>query len=414
MLKRIATADLRTGMFLEELCGSWMDHPFWRAKFTVRTPGELAQIRSSGVVEVWIDTGKGQDVADGLVRAGDRERVLQVAQDWVAEVAAEQPAPVVSADPALELARAARQVHAARERVAAMFATARMGALQDVRAARELAGEVTASVARHPSALISLARLKRADDYTFMHSVAVSALMVALARTLELSEEQQNEAGLAGLLHDVGKVRVPLTILNKPGSLDSAEWAQMNRHPQIGAEIVAQADGMTPAVLDAIRHHHEKFDGSGYPQGLAGTGIPELARMAVVCDVYDAVTSERPYKSGWQPTQAIRKMAEWEGHFDTRIFRAFVKTVGIYPLGSLVRLRSQRLAVVTGHNPQQLLRPTVKAFFSLRSRVHFAPVTIELGSERDEQIMDFEDPKAHGLTHCHELWLPQDPGRHAA
>jgi hypothetical protein len=129
--------------------------------------------------------------------------------------------------------------------------------------------------------------------------------------------------------------------------------------------------------------------------------------MAAVCDVYDAVTSARPYKAGWQPTAAIRKMTEWTGHFDKNIFKAFVKTVGIYPVGSLVRLQSQRLAVVVDHDPANLLQPTVKVFFSLRSKMHVVPFLLKLDKARDtDRIIGFEDPAEHGLTHFNEIWVP--------
>ena len=132
-----------------------------------------------------------------------------------------------------------------------------------------------------------------------------------------------------------------------------------------------------------------------------------IAKMAAVCDVYDAVTSERPYKCGWQPTAAIRKMTEWTGHFDSTIFKAFIKTVGIYPVGSLVRLKSQRLAVVVDHDPTHLLQPTVKAFFSLRSKMYIAPILLKLDKpDSGDRIVGFEDPAVHGITRLEDLWIP--------
>jgi HD-GYP domain-containing protein (c-di-GMP phosphodiesterase class II) len=212
---------------------------------------------------------------------------------------------------------------------------------------------------------------------------------------------------MAGLLHDVGKAQIPLAILNKPGALDEAEWETMRSHAERGRAILGETRGVTAATLDAVLHHHEKIDGSGYPERLAGDRIPELARMAAVCDVYDAITSNRPYKGGWQPTEAIRKMTEWTGHFDSTIFKAFVKAVGIYPVGSLVRLKSQRLAVVLDHDPAHLLQPTVKVFFSLRSMVHIEPLVVKLDKSRESDlILGFEDPGTYGFTHFNELWMP--------
>ncbi len=411
MLKRIAAADLRVGMYIEEFCGSWMDHPFWRSRFLIANEDVLAKIRASGVDEVMIDAAKGADTAcagHGSNGANGHAPAAGISPDDAAAGALidEARRTARSADLAQEIERATRILREARGHVSEMFSAARLGGIRDTDGAERMVDNIADSVARHPTAMIGLSRLKRADDYTFLHSVAVSALMVALARTLEFDEAQVRNAGMAGLMHDVGKAQVPLAILNKPGSLDDTEWTTMRQHPERGHAILSGAQGITPEALDAVLHHHEKIDGSGYPHKLAGDDISLLARMTAVCDVYDAVTSNRPYKDGWQPTAAIRKMTEWKGHFDPRLFSAFVKTVGIYPVGSVVRLQSQRLAVVVDHDPSRLLQPTVKVFFSLRSKVHIVPVLLHLDKATADRIVGFEDPAAHGLTRVNELWLP--------
>ena len=208
-----------------------------------------------------------------------------------------------------------------------------------------LVEQISASLARNGSALLGLARLKTKDEYTYMHSVAVCALMVALARQLGLPRTVQ-EAGMAGLLHDIGKMAMPLDVLNKPGKLTEDEYAIMRSHPERGhAMLLAALTSVSDAALDVCLHHHEKVDGTGYPHRLAGERISLLARMGAICDVYDAITSNRPYKAAWTP-RSLARMAQWQGHFDTRLLHAFVRAVGIYPLGSLVRLQSGRLGVV--------------------------------------------------------------------
>jgi len=410
-------------MFVEELCGSWMDHPFWRVHFVVKTDKELRQIRDSGVGELWIDTDKGLDLDDAsrAVSAGREQADAQVEQDLRrVAVDGQGAAPTAAAAPAVlarrpgagsdldgELERASKIFRESRKVVGDMFSEARMGSVRSTDAAESVVDAIADSVARHPSAMIGLSRLKRADDYTFMHSMAVSALMVALARTMGLDEEQVKVAGMAGLLHDVGKAQIPLSVLNKPGTLSDAEWTTMRSHPERGHRMLLDTRGVRPEALDAVLHHHEKVDGSGYPHHLRAEQITDLARMTAVCDVYDAITSDRPYKAGWQPTVAIRKMTEWVGHFDGTIFKGFVRTVGIYPIGSLVRLKSQRLAVVVGHDSSHLLQPTVKAFFSLRSKVYIEPTLVALGDENtSDRIVGYEDPAAHGITRIGDLWVP--------
>ena len=284
-----------------------------------------------------------------------------------------------------------------------MFQEARMGKAIEAEAAAPLVEEISNSVLRNPGALISLARLKTADDYTFMHSVAVCALMIALARQLGLDEQQTREAGMAGLLHDLGKAMIPLEILNKPGKLTDEEFALVKTHPAEGHKLLLGGTGINEISKDVCLHHHEKVDGSGYPKGLSGDSMSLYAKMGAVCDVYDAVTSNRPYKAGWDPAESIKRMAEWTGHFDATVFQAFVKSLGIYPIGSLVRLASGKLGVVTEQGEQSLLKPKVKVFFSTRSQAYIKPETIDL-ARSPEKIAGREDAAKWGIKDIDRYW----------
>ena len=216
-----------------------------------------------------------------------------------------------------EVKRAAKICANGKAAVVSMFQEVRMGNAISAEAAGELVDEISSSVLRNPGALISLARLKTADDYTYMHSVAVCALMVALARQLGLDEKDTREAGMAGLLHDLGKALMPMDVLNKPGKLTDAEFTIIKSHPVEGHRLLVEGKSASAIVLDVCLHHHEKVDGSGYPDRLPGDKISLHAKMGAVCDVYDAITSNRPYKAGWDPAESIRKMTEWsKGHFD--------------------------------------------------------------------------------------------------
>lgn len=281
-----------------------------------------------------------------------------------------------------------------------------MGRAVDADGAQNLVAEISDSVTRNPGALISLARLKTADDYTFMHSVAVCALMVALARQLNLDDEQTRLAGMAGLLHDMGKAAIPLAILNKPGKLTDHEFDVIRSHPVEGYHILREGGNLPDAVLDACLHHHEKIDGSGYPDRLSGATISEIARMAAICDVYDAVTSDRPYKRGWDPAGSLQRMAEWtKDHFDSRLFHAFVKSIGIYPVGSLVRLASGHVGVVIEQSPTALTTPIVKVFFSTKSGLRIAPEIINLSApDCHDKIVARENPDKWRFPDLNELW----------
>lgn len=407
MLKRIAVADVRLGMFVQELCGSWMEHPFWRTRFVLTDPRDIERLRQSSVRELWIDVSQGLDVDGAAVGVTTVEQVEQAAARTLAPAVAAPTLPT-RVELRAELSAARRIVADARPQIMSMFNEARLGKAVDVGQARDLVERIRGSIQRSPAAVISVARLKRADEYTFMHSVAVSGLMIALAQQLGLSEAEVAEAGAAGLLHDLGKAKVPDAILNKPAALTDSEFTTMRQHPEIGYRMLADDQQASESVLDVVLHHHEKMDGSGYPKRLPADRISRLARMGAICDVYDAITSNRPYKAGWDPAEAVRKMAEWAGgHFDPALFQAFVKTVGIYPIGSLVRMESGRIGVVVEQSGSSLLTPRVKVFFSLRKQLRIAPQVIDLAAPgTQDRIVGREDPAQWQFRDLDTLWQP--------
>jgi HD-GYP domain-containing protein (c-di-GMP phosphodiesterase class II) len=211
---------------------------------------------------------------------------------------------------------------------------------------------------------------------------------------------------MAGLVHDIGKVLMPTEILNKPGPLTNEEYAVMKGHPQAGYELLREANGVGASAMDVCLHHHEKMNGHGYPFGLSGDRISMLARMGAVCDVYDAITSNRPYKPGWDPALSVQKMAQWsrEGHFDDRVFQTFVKSIGIYPVGSLVRLSSGRIAVVVDQVPGKLLAPVVATLLDAATRLPCDGERIDLSTSPGERIVSREIAEAWGLDAIDDHW----------
>lgn len=414
-LRKISVSDLRPGMFLTEMCGSWMDHPFWNTRFLLDNPADIESLRNSAVKEVWIDTSRGLDVATEDVQAPTESRAEAEArsEQELVQTLTEPTILVPRVELASEVKRAAALCGKAKGEVTAMFSEARMGKAVAAEKLEPLVEEISSSVQRNPGALVSLARLKTADDYTFMHSVAVCGLMIALARQLGLEPDQIRQAGMAGLIHDLGKAMVPLEILNKPGKLTDEEFDRMKQHPRYGYDMLMEGAGVGEVPLDVCLHHHEKVDGSGYPDRLDSDTISLFAKMGAVCDVYDAITSDRPYKSGWDPAVAIRKMNEWsKGHFDPRVFQAFVKSVGIYPIGSLVKLDSGLLGVVVEISPDSLLTPSVKTFYCTRRKSRLMPKVLDLSTlNGKERIKSWEDPSHWNFPDLNELWSGMESPR---
>jgi HD-GYP domain-containing protein (c-di-GMP phosphodiesterase class II) len=392
MLKVIATKQVRLGMFIQELKGAWIDHPFWKTSFRLEDPADLKKLQASGVKQVVIDTSKGIDIVDAPK--------------------AIMPAPEIKTTPKPirisaieERERAKWVINASKKAVISMFNDVRMGKVVNAEAAMQCVDDIAASVARNEGALISLLRLKNKDDYTYMHSVAVCALMVALARGLELSEAEIKQAGLAGLLHDIGKAGIPLEILNKPAALTDEEFTLVRLHPERGHTLLLQADITDEVVLDVCLHHHEKVNGMGYPHKLKADEISLFAKMGAVCDVYDAITSHRPYKENWEPSDSLQRMAQWADHFDDRVFKAFVKSVGIYPIGSMVKLKSGRLAVVIDQSQKSLLTPIVKVFFSTKAKSRIPMDVLDLSkSGLQDVIIGHENPLLWGINDVDKIW----------
>lgn len=235
------------------------------------------------------------------------------------------------------------------------------------------------SIFRNQDALLPLGRLKEHDHYTFQHSVSVCTLMIAFARGLELDRATIKEIAIGALLHDVGKAKVPENILNKPAKLTEAEFAKMKSHVVQSIIILQHTPGISQVALDVAGQHHERYDGTGYPNKLKGDQISLYGQMGAIVDVYDAISSDRVYHKGMPPTEALGKLLEWSKfHFDPELVRSFIKVVGIYPTGSLVRLESGRLAIVMEQHPAKLMQPVVLVIYNAKSNVYLKPEIVDL------------------------------------
>ena len=395
MLKKIAISQLQAGMFVDKVDAPWFQHSLWKTRFLIKDRETLARVRTCGAKECWIDTSQGKDVSAPVASVAVKVEATPAAK------------PVVRRSMGDELVTATDIIKRSKAAVVSLFAEARMGNAVNTSECEPLVNDIVGSVDRNGDALISLCRLKIADEYTYMHSVSVCALMVSLGRQLGLDEATCRDAGMAGLLHDLGKAAIPQDILNKPGKLTDDEFTVVKSHPVKGYETLLASGVENERVLDVCRHHHEKMDGSGYPDKLNAESISLIARMSAVCDVYDAVTSNRPYKAGWDPAESVSRMASWQGHFDPMVLQTFIKTIGIYPTGSLVRMASGKLGIVVEQNAAKLTAPKVKLFFSTKSGMPLVPKLINLmESHVTDKIVARESPENWNFKvgYLNDLW----------
>jgi putative nucleotidyltransferase with HDIG domain len=400
MIKCINIADLKVGMYIHDLNCDWMSHPFLRNRFVVSTEAEIQKIADSGIHEVYIDISRGLDV----IHAPTAEEVkIKLESQMKAFGAEDQPANPAKVAATEELHRAQKIHHEAYQIIHGVLRDVRLGKQVELEHVAPSVEKMTTSILRNNGALLALCRIKDKDNYTFMHSVSVGALMVSFCNAMGMSKEVIHHAGIGGMLHDIGKMKIPDEILNKPDRLSEREFAVIKCHVVESKKILTEARGISETAITVAAQHHERHDGSGYPLGLQGHEISQLGQMAAIVDVYDALTSDRCYHKGMPPTDALRKIYEWSKfHFNPDLVQAFMRTIGIYPIGTMVRLESGRLGVVIEQNEKNLVSPKVKVFFSIKNNTHIPPEIVDLsrnlGHGGGDKIVRHEAPEQWKLN----------------
>lgn len=381
MIKRIRSEQLKPGMFIHDLNCGWIDHPFVFNTFRVKDEATVQKIVAYGIRELYIDTSVGLDVADAPTQA---EVDTEIHQGIIRAAEGSKPPPPA---PLREEIVVARQIHSEANKVVhSIMSDVRLGKQIEVEKTEPVVERITDSIFRNKDALTSLSRIKQKDDYTFQHSVSVCALLVSFTHAMEYERSVIMEAGTGGLLHDIGKMKVPDGVLNKPGALTAPEFAVMQSHAALGREILKETPGVTETAIQITAQHHERFDGTGYPDKLKDDAISVFGQMAAIVDVYDALTSNRIYHKGMEPTAALKKLFEWgKFHFNEELVRHFIRVIGIYPVGALVSLESGQLAVVVRQGEKSLLQPLVRIIFDLE-KGFVTPRDLDISSGNDHIV----------------------------
>ncbi|KPF91651.1 hypothetical protein IP81_09755 [Novosphingobium sp. AAP83] len=409
MLKRVTTSDIELGMFIHKLEGSWFSHPFWKSKFLLDDPDMLASLRESNVDGVIIDVSRGNDVVERqqrtLARAASAPAAIPPAA--LARPTFVRPPPTMPIT--REFGRAKRTMGDALKVVGKTFIEARLGKAINAQDVEPVIDAIYASVQRNLYAFNGLLRCQNGSEFIYRHSLAVSALMIAMARHMKFAPLDIRDAGMAGLLMDIGVGQLPVDL-----SAVGSDYAQLppdlkDQHVLLGCSFLKAAGDIPAPVISAVLQHHERLDGSGYPHGISGGAIDRLSRMAAICDAYDTLASSSGAGRGLDPAEAISILRAQPEKFDATLLEKLVETIGVYPVGAFVRMRSNRLAMVVDEDPSDPLSPTVRTFWSIDLGKRLKGKTIMLaqcfGEDAIEGIADMNGFDAEELDKLRESLL---------
>ncbi|MBM4259846.1 MAG: HD-GYP domain-containing protein [Deltaproteobacteria bacterium] len=390
MIKKIKVERLKPGFFVHDFNCGWLNHPFFKNRMMLKSDKDIEKIVARGIHEVYIDTDAGLDLDD----APTQEEVDQAIDNELEALTPAIPSKPASVPLAERVDQSKTLIIESKFTTQCLLDGVKFGQPIDTAELASMIDNVTAQVLDDGNALVCLLRNKRRNEYSYLHSLSVAALCISFAQSMSFDAEQVRDLGMGGLLHDIGEVRTPSRILNKPGPLTDDEYGIMQQHVARGIEIVRQTGRLSAASASIIAQHHERLDGTGYPKGLRGDEIGLFGQVAAIADIYDALTSTRCYNVPLPPTGALRKIYEWSDTYLNRyLVEQFIAHIGVYPIGSLVRMRSGEVGVVLRHGEQSLLRPVVRIIFDRFNR------RVNDASEVDLSL-DAAGSDGYDIVHC--------------
>lgn len=370
---------LKIGMYVTALDRPWIETPFIFQGFLITNEEELDQLHQYCQF-VYVDRSKSQvQITEANIRV--LEKVEK--EEPVAPVSEPLPYQLQFED---EFPRARKLYEQMQSQVRNSFRDVRIGRSLKTSEIRASVESITQSIIRNPDAMMLMTNMKAMDDYLISHSLNVCILTLTFARFLCFEEEQMYELGMGALLHDIGEIRLPKELLNKPVELNAEEHATMEKHTEYGASILRENNGIPQAAIDIALHHHERLDRSGYPNKLGGQEISRNAKIVGIIDVYEALTSATPFRTAISSTDALKSMFDWRGTlFDSTLVEKFIQCVGIYPVGSMLELKSGEIGIVISAGPEHRLYPKMLLVKEERNKFYDPPRIINLDQFRDRE-----------------------------
>ncbi|CAG1022819.1 Cyclic di-GMP phosphodiesterase [Patescibacteria group bacterium] len=392
---KIDVRDLQIGMYVSQLDKPWTESPFLFQGFELKTQADVDAVRKE-CQYVYIDVEKKETYSRHHSKSSQTHQKKSffnffskpnpTASNKHYSRVTVTPAPRVSFIQEIDHA-----THTHRETsnlVRSFMEDVQLGRAINVAMAKKVVSHCVDSILHSPDALLLMSQLKKRDEYTAQHSMNVCILSITLARQIGLSPEELNNIGLCGMMHDMGKMKVPLDILNKPDKLNDKEMLIMQSHAIEGSKILMSTKEIYTGTVDVAMKHHERLDGQGYPKGLAGKLIPLYTRIVTIADVYDAISSDRVYQKGRTHLETINIMTKMcDLHLDRQLTLKFIEAIGIYPPGNVVELKSGEVAVVMETNPKNKLKPRI--LLLLNENKQPKPVEfVDLAMEEKIQVKD--------------------------
>lgn len=341
--EKLSVAELCIGMYVVELDRPWSETPFLFQGFLISSSEEIKQLQEYcqfvfiDVTQTTVAYTKKQNQKGGVTN----RRIYKVPiEQELAVAATHYDFAKKSVDNALNNLRFSQEINTSEIRTAVK--------------------NCVTSVINNPNAMMWFTQIKNKDDYTAEHSMRVGVVSIALGQELGLMERELEELGMAGMLHDVGKINIPIEILNKEGSLDKEEYELIKTHAELGRQLLMSKSDAPPITVDVAYNHHEQMNGKGYPRGIKADKIPYFAKIVGVVDAFDAITSDRVYSDARSTLEALRILYDCRGEqFDEDVVRAFIRLIGIYPPGHIVELTNGEAGIILSCQQNNKLRPKV-------------------------------------------------------